>query len=144
MTQHERDLLKTMTPVLQGKRTQREAARLLGLSERQVRRIQRRLELESDGAVVHRLRSRASNRRLPSDLRETVLAKYREHFGDFGPTFAMEELAELGLDVSIETLRQWLLAEGLCQPWSPPQSTSLEIPRNLLDICHPREKNRER
>ena len=32
MTQHDRDLLKSMTPVLQGKRTQCEAARLLGLS----------------------------------------------------------------------------------------------------------------
>ena len=42
MSQYERDLLKIMAPVLQSKRTQAEAARLLKLSERQVRRIQRR------------------------------------------------------------------------------------------------------
>jgi Helix-turn-helix domain len=42
MSQHERDVLKIMSAVLQGKRTQSEAARLHRLSERQVRRIQRR------------------------------------------------------------------------------------------------------
>jgi len=116
MSQYERDVLKIMAPVLQGKRTQAEAARLLKLTERQVRRIQQRLESEGDAAVVHRLRGRASNRRLAEDLRETVLTKYREHFGDFGPTLASEKLAELGLDVSDETLRRWLLVEGLWQP----------------------------
>jgi len=116
MSQYERDVLKIMAPVLQGKRTQAEAARLLKLTERQVRRIQRRLESEGDAAVVHRLRGRVSNRRLAEDLRETVLTKYREHFGDFGPTLASEKLTELGLDVSDETLRRWLLAEGLWQP----------------------------
>jgi transposase len=113
MNQYERDLIKIMEPVLQGKRTQGEAARLLRLTERQVRRIQRRLESEGDAGVVHRLRGRTSNRRLAEDLRETVLTKYREHFGDFGPTLAGEKLAELGLEVSSETLRRWLLAEGL-------------------------------
>jgi hypothetical protein len=115
MNQSERDLLKVMAPVLQGKRTQGEAARLLRLSVRQVRRIQKRLEQEGDAGAVHRLRGRASNRQLAKDLRETVLAKYREHFGDFGPTLACEKLAELDLSVSKETLRRWLLAEGLWQ-----------------------------
>ena len=63
MSQRERDRLKVMEPVMSGRRRQREAARLLGLSVRQVRRIQRRLEAEGDGAVIHRLRGRPSNRR---------------------------------------------------------------------------------
>src|SRR5262249_32903423 len=116
VNQYERDLIKIMEPVLQGKRTQREAARLLRLTERQVRRIQRRLQDAGDAGVVHRLRDRPSNRRLAEDVRETVLTKYREHFGDFGPTLASEKLAELGLEVSSETLRRWLLAEGLWEP----------------------------
>ena len=115
MSQSDRDVLKTMAAVLQGKRSQAEAARLLGLTVRQVRRIQRRLEAEGDTGVVHRLCGRASNRRLPADLRETVLAKYRDHFNDFGPTLACEKLAELDLNVSKETLRRWLLTEGLWQ-----------------------------
>lgn len=48
MSQSERDLLKVMAAVLLGKRSQAEAARLLQLSVRQVRRIQRRLEQEGD------------------------------------------------------------------------------------------------
>jgi len=116
MSQRERDVVKIMDPVLQGKRTQAEAARLLHLSVRQVRRLQRRLEQEGDAGAVHRLRGRVSNRRLAEDLRETALAKYREHFGDFGPTLACEKLAELDVQVSSETLRRWLLAEGLWQP----------------------------
>jgi len=63
MSQRERDRLKVMASVLSGRRRQREAARLLKLSVRQVRRIQRRLEAEGDGAVIHRLRGRPSNRR---------------------------------------------------------------------------------
>ncbi len=48
MSQSERDVLKVMGLVLTGERTQPEAARLLGKSIRQVRRIQRRLESEGD------------------------------------------------------------------------------------------------
>jgi hypothetical protein len=46
MSQRERDRLKVMAPVLEGGRTQEEAARLLKLCVRQVRRIQRRLEVD--------------------------------------------------------------------------------------------------
>ena len=55
MSRRERDVLKVMSLVLEGKRTQSEAGRLLGRSVRQVRRIQRRLEVKGDVAVVHRL-----------------------------------------------------------------------------------------
>ena len=113
MNQRERDVLSVMGPVLRGERAQAEAARLLKLGVRQVRRIQRRLEDEGDEAVVHGLRGRPSNRRKAEDLRELVLTKYRQHFADFGPTLASEKLAELDLNVSPETLRRWLLTAGL-------------------------------
>ena len=56
MSQRERDVLKVMSAVLRGERTQAETARLLRKSERQVRRLQRRLEAEGDVGVVHRLK----------------------------------------------------------------------------------------
>ena len=115
MRQRERDTLKIMAPVLQGERTQAEAARLLGLSVRQVRRLQRKLERDGDTALVHGLRGKPSNRRLKPQLRQQVLAAYHERFADFGPTFACEKLAEQGLVVSPDTLRRWLIAEGLWQ-----------------------------
>jgi transposase len=113
MSQAERDRLKVMAAVLTGQRTQAQAARLLGRSARQVRRIQRRLEDEGDVGIIHRLRGRPSNSRKPADLREAALRSYREDYQDFGPTLAAEKLAHRGLVVCGETLRQWLLAEGL-------------------------------
>src|SRR5262249_34001377 len=115
MSQHERDTLTILRPVLRGERPQAEAARLLGLPVRQVRRLQRRLEARGDAAVIHGLRGRPSNRRLAPAFRRKVLDAYRQRFADFGPTFACEKLAELGLDVGPDTLRRWLLAEGLWQ-----------------------------
>jgi len=115
MSQRERDLLKVMGPVLQGHRTQAEAARLADLSVRQIRRIQRKLEQAGDAALVHGLRGKPSNRRCQARLRQQVLAAYRQQFAGFGPTFASEKLAERGLVVSPDTLRRWLLDEGLWQ-----------------------------
>jgi len=113
MSARERDVLKAMGAVLSGERTQVEAARLLSKSVRQVRRIARRLEAEGDGGVIHRLRGRPSNHRSSPQLREEVLSVYRREYADFGPTLASEKLSEQGLTVSADTLRRWLLAEGL-------------------------------
>jgi hypothetical protein len=90
-----------------------EAARLLRLTPRQVRRLQQCLRQGGDAALVHGLRGRPSNRRKDAGLRRRVLRAYRKDYPDFGPTFAAEKLAERGLGVSPDTLRRWLLAEGL-------------------------------
>jgi hypothetical protein len=116
MSQHERDVLTIMRPVLDGKRSQAEAARLLQLSVRQVRRLQRNLEACGDAAVVHGLRGKPSNRKADDDLRASVLAAYRDRYADFGPTLAQEKLAQVeGLKLGRETLRRWLIEEGLWQ-----------------------------
>ena len=115
MSQRERDRLKVMSLVLKKERTQAEAGRLLGLSERHIRRIQRKLEAQGDGAIVHKLRGRPSNRRIDPDYRQEVMMAYRAELLDFGPTFASEKLAQRKLPVAVRTLRQWLLAEGLWQ-----------------------------
>ena len=48
--------------------------------------------------------------RIPS----TVLTLVREHYPDFGPTLAVEKLAaRQGLHVGVETLRQWMMSDGL-------------------------------
>ena len=114
MSQRERDVLKVMSLVLKGERTQVEAARLLRRSVRQVRRIQRALEARGDRAVVHGLRGKRSNRAVDQSQRRQALDLYRTQYAGFGPTLAVEKLREShGLSVSVEGLRQWLLAEGL-------------------------------
>lgn len=93
---------------------QQEAAELLGLSDRQVRRIVRRVRAEGERGVIHRLRGRRGCRRIAEGVRARILAIYRERYKGFGPTLASEKLWELDhLRVSDETLRLWLAAEGL-------------------------------
>jgi hypothetical protein len=115
MSQRERDVLKVVQSVLDGKRSQSEAARLLDLSSRHVRRLQQRLAAQGDRALVHGLRGRPSNHRHDDQFRKQVLRAYQQRYGDFGPTLASEKLAGEGLIVSPETLRCWLLAAGMWQ-----------------------------
>jgi Helix-turn-helix domain len=114
MSQRERDIIKVMQPVLKGQRTQAEAADLLDLTVRQVRRIQRKLEGGGDAAVVHGLKGQPSNHQPDAKLKRAVLAAYRRHYSDFGPTFAAEKLAEVQrLLVCPQTLRRWPIEAGL-------------------------------
>src|SRR5215467_10122479 len=97
MSRRDRDRLKVLHGVIQGERGQKEAARLLRLSVRQVRRLVKRIKAGGDQGLIHRLRGRASNRRLDGELRQKVLAEYRRCYADFGPTLASEKLAEQDL-----------------------------------------------
>jgi len=103
-----------MTRVKEKAMTIKEAAEVMGISYRQGRRIYKRYVSEGDKGLVHRNRGRPSNRSKSSELREIVLALYREQYWDFGPTLAAEKLIERdGYEVDHETLRRWLLAVGL-------------------------------
>jgi Helix-turn-helix domain len=114
MSGKERDRLKVLHEVQGGHLTQGEAAGQLGISDREVRRLLARIAAEGDGGVVHRLRGRASNRRLPESLRSRALKLVKAKYRDFGPTLACEYLAkEHALEVSKETLRGWMMAAGL-------------------------------
>ncbi|MBC7853774.1 MAG: ISNCY family transposase [Pirellulaceae bacterium] len=112
MSQDERQRLAVMAQVKLRKLTLRKASELLSVSYRQAKRVWSRYQAEGDGGLVHRLRGRASNHRGAAELRERVLARYAEEYGDYGPTLAAECLAEEGLGVPVETLRQWLKAAG--------------------------------
>lgn len=115
MSQQERDRLKVLHGVEQGQYSQAKAAQLLHLTVRQVRRLQQRLREHGDAGLVHRLRGQPSNHQLERKLRQRVLREYRKHYAGFGPTLACEKLAEQDLLVSPDTLRRWLLDEGLWQ-----------------------------
>src|SRR5450755_4746845 len=83
MSQKERDVLKIVHGVVRGERTQAQASRLLGLSSRQVRRIQRKLEAEGDRALVHGLRGQPSNRGVTAEGTASLPApvcRLRSHF----------------------------------------------------------------
>jgi transcriptional regulator with GAF, ATPase, and Fis domain len=64
----ERERLRVLQQVEEGHLKQIEAARRLHLTDRQVRRLQVRLRSQGDRGIVHRLRGRPSNRKIPDPL----------------------------------------------------------------------------
>ncbi|MDH4237301.1 MAG: ISNCY family transposase [Nitrospira sp.] len=94
--------------------TQVEAATLLGLTDRQIRRLLQRVRQAGDPGLAHRGRGKPSNRRIPATVKAKGLTLYETRYGDFGPTLAAEKLAERhGITISDETLRGWLLENGV-------------------------------
>jgi transposase len=98
-----------------------DAASLVGVSYRQAKRLWKRYREEGAKGLRHRGAGRASARAKPVKFRRRVLQLVREKYGEgegerFGPTLAAEHLAsEDGLRMDAETLRRWMLEEGL---WS--------------------------
>lgn len=94
--------------------TQRAAGEMLQLTDRQIRRLLGRVKTEGDQGLVHRGRGKPSNRRIPEKRKAKALQLYEQQYGDFGPTLAAEKLAERhGITISDETLRGWLLENGV-------------------------------
>src|SRR5215470_17563822 len=98
-----------------------DAATILELSYRQVKRLWRRYQRLGRKGLQHGNVGRASNRSKPAKFRGRVLSlikqKYSGSEGErFGPTLAAEHLAEEdGIRINHETLRRWMLGAGL---WS--------------------------
>lgn len=94
--------------------TQRAAGTMLGLTDRQIRRLIWQVEQAGDQGLIHRGRGKPSNRRIAAPVKAKVLRLYAARYGDFGPTLAAEKLAERhGMTISAETLRGWLLENGV-------------------------------
>src|SRR3989338_5825433 len=95
---------------------QQEAAEYLRRSDRQVRRIVRRVRAEGESGVIHKLRGKAGYRRISLKVRARIIGLYRQQYEGFGPLLASEKLQERdGVKVNDETLRLWLMQEGLWQ-----------------------------
>ena len=132
MSQEERDWLDWLKRARDGKWTQREAAERMGVTERWVRKLLRRMKKDGDQVVVHGLRGRASNRKIAASTQEKALEALRDpDWHDFGPTFAADELEKRHkIKVGKETLRRWMREAGLWESRShKPKQLHLWRPR---------------
>ena len=93
LSKRERDRLVVLRQVKEGKLKQKAAAQQLGLSERWVKKLVKRVRQEGDRGLVHRLRGQPSNRAHPAETQRRTLELVREHYGDYGPTLASKVLA---------------------------------------------------
>jgi transposase len=115
MSQKERDKLEWLKRAKDKVISQREAAERIGVSERWVRKLLSGMKMHGDRVVVHGLRGRRSNRKIAAKVQAQVIELLKQaDWQDFGPTFASEQLAKRhGIELSDETLRQWMMIAGL-------------------------------
>lgn len=122
MSPREVQRLQVIQGVIAGGVRPREAARVLALSPRQLRRLVKRVQLEGAAGLCHRSRGRPSNRQTARRVKARVLQLFQTRYADFGPTLASEKLAERHqLTVSDETLRRWLQAAAIPYPSRKPR-----------------------
>ena len=112
-TQEELKRLHVVQKILEGGLKQVEAAEILSLSDRQVRRVVKRVKAEGGRGIVHKSRGKPSNRKLPDETKGKALVLYRQRYNGFGATLAAEKIKEVeGIQISDETLRTWLIEVG--------------------------------
>lgn len=128
MSKQELRRVEVLTEVLAGQRTAESAAGVLGVSLRQAQRLVARYRDGGGGALIHKSRGRPASNKLSAGTRELVLELVRQSYRDFGPTLAAEVLlARHSIAISRETLRKWMVKDGL---WlSRKQRRSFHQPR---------------
>ena len=130
MTMRALDRMKVIQAVVVGDLKPKIAARRLGLTVRQVRRLSNRYREDGPAGLVSRRCGKPSNNRKAADISAIALGIIRDRYADFGPTFACEKLREQhGLVLSKETVRKLMMDAGL---WISRQLRSPKIyqPRN--------------
>jgi len=90
------------------------AAKLLGVSTRQIRRLKLAVKQSGTKAVIHKLKEKQSNHHIDLSIKEKSLQLIRKSYSDFKPKFATEKLQELhGITVTSQTARIWMIEAGL-------------------------------
>lgn len=117
MSNKEITRLEAMQRIKDKRLTQKEAARMLGISNRQVKRLYRAYRKTGAKGLVSQRRGRASNNRLDAGVMQQALDLIKEKYEDFGPTLAHEKLTEVhGMKLSRESVRKLMIAEELWKP----------------------------
>jgi transposase len=100
-----------------GKFTGGEAAEVLGVSTRQVRRLRRAVERGGAAGVLHGNRGREPSNRISEEVREQVVELRRKKYAGFNDQHFTEKLCEVeGLQISRASVQRLLRAAGIGPP----------------------------
>lgn len=125
MSKKELTRLEVMERLEKKTMKQREAAQLLGMSIRHVKRLLRAYRLGGAAGLITKRRGRPSNNRISEEVEQEATDLIYSKYADFGPTLAHEKLTERhGLKLSRETVRQLMIREGL---WKAKTSKKLVV-----------------
>jgi transposase len=117
MSTKELKRLEVMQKLEEKRMRQQEAACILGVSIRQVKRLLKSYRCDGAQGLASKRRGCKSNNRLSEGTRKKALGLLRSKYEGFGPTLACEKLVELeGLQISDESVRQLMIVEGLWKP----------------------------
>jgi len=113
LTMQEAERYKVISEVEEGYLKVKEAAGILGLSERQVYRIKARVKREGTGGVIHRGKCKKDPYWLTDKIKERIDHLYQTQYRGFNLTHLTEFLnTEERIKVSRESARQILLEKG--------------------------------
>jgi len=116
MSKKEIDRLSIIKSTISKQLKQSEAATRLELTERQVKRLVRSYREHGAAGLVSKRRGKRGNNTISDAVREEAISLIKERYSDFKPTFAHEKLTEChNLKMSVETLRKWMIADGIWQ-----------------------------
>lgn len=94
-----------------------EAAGLLHLTTRQIRRLKSRVRQFGPKGLIHGNRGKQSHNQINKNEKKKIIKLLHEHYNDFGPTFANEQLFENHrINHDSKTIRQIMIEEGLWKP----------------------------
>ena len=114
MSERELNRVEVLAQVDDGRLSVDNAANMLDLTRRQIFRLLKRYRQDGAASIRHQLRGKAPNNKIHRAKRDYALALVKEQYPDFGPTLAAEMLAEHhGFKVSRETLRKWMVEDGV-------------------------------
>ena len=117
LSKREQQRAHVIGQILEGRLTVLEAAALLGLSRRQLRRLIRAVRQRGLAALAHGNRGRVSARRIAPATRDRLLTLARTTYAGCNDCHLTELLAEREhLRVSRPTVQRWLRAAGLGSP----------------------------
>lgn len=117
LSHQELNRLSLVESIIAKRITQSQAAKQLQLSTRQVKRLVRAYRLLGAAGLQSKHRGQRPNNAIGDAVRQQALTLIDKHYDDFSPTFAHQKLTEQhALVFSVETLRQWMIAEGHWQP----------------------------
>ncbi len=98
---------------VEGKMTNREAAAVLGICVRQIKRLKMKVKKEGPLGIRHGNRDKRSPKAFPEVLRKRVITLAKKKYFDFNFSHLSEMLKEQeGIRINRETLRRWLRPEG--------------------------------
>lgn len=118
MSDKELNRVNVIQAVCEKRLRRRDAAAQMELTERQVQRLVNRYRESGAAGLAHGHRGKPGNHGLPESFKLHVLALLHDNYSDFGPTLAAEKLRERhNIMVSVETLRKWMITDGLWVPY---------------------------